>query len=97
MAKTDFQIQSESGQLWPDLMAWRDEAVAAKDKELTDTVAKYAAVFDALQNPDKTKEDAAAELAKEAKARELEALQKQLAEEQAQVAEVEAKISALSK
>ncbi len=96
MAKSDFQIQSESGQLWKDLLEWRAEAVASVALERDAAIAKCSAIEAKAKDPDATKEDIAAEADKAAQARELEELQKLMEAKQQEEADIQAKIDALS-
>lgn len=63
-------------------------AVKAANDNLAAVVAKYQAVIDALQNPEKSKEDAQLELEKEHRAREREEWVKKKAEAQAKIDEL---------
>lgn len=69
----------------------RDAQIAVAVKEKDDTIAKYQAVIEALQHPEKTKEDAIAELDKEQKQRKIEELtaRKKASEDAAAAAQAE--------
>jgi hypothetical protein len=77
MAKTDFQIQSESGQLWTDLLAWRAEALAIVSAQLAASEKKCEAILAKVNDGEATKEDIIAEAEKDDKARRVEELTKE--------------------
>ena len=98
MAKTDLQIQSESGQLWIDLVPWRDAAVTAVAAERDAALAKLADITEFIANPVATIEGAREELEKSDKARkraairaELDKLDADKAKKQVELDELDAK------
>jgi len=95
MAKTDLQIQSESGQLWIDLVPWRDASVAVVAAERDAALAKLDALESHLDKPDATIEDVKAEKEKTVKQRQRQALRDELDKINASKVEVQAKLDAL--
>lgn len=66
----------------------KDTQIAAANTDRDNVIAKYQSVIDALQHPEKTKEDALNELNKEAKQREIDELTKQKLDIEAKLAEL---------
>jgi hypothetical protein len=107
MAKTDFQIQSESGQLWTDLLAWRDAAIASASAPLNESInvltenlaeseKKCEAILAKVNDGEATKEDIIAEVVKDEKSRRVEELTKRHMALLSEVSELEDEIANLS-
>jgi len=97
MAKTDFQIQSESGQLWTDLLAWRADAVAKVSAQLAESEKKCEAILAKVNDGEATKEDIIAEAEKDEKARKVEELTKERMSLLLKATELEDEIDNLTK